>query len=80
MPVWKYRSVAQMPPTPAYTPGSREHLERWAALWARASALGRKRFRSGVFRYRSVEESWREAGAMERFDEQRDGRGDRGPS
>ena len=59
MPVWKYRSVEEMPPTPCYEPGSALHLRQWEALWARASALGRKRFRAGVFRYRSVEESQR---------------------
>jgi hypothetical protein len=50
-----------MPATPCYEPGSALHLQQWEALWARASALGRKRFRAGVFRYRSVEEGERES-------------------
>jgi hypothetical protein len=63
VPVWKYRCVDEVPPTPCYEPGSALHLQQWEALWARASALGRKRFRAGVFRYRSVEDS--ERGAIE---------------
>ena len=59
MPVQKYRSIEAMPPTPAYVPGSREHYEHWSALWARATVLAGKRFRPGVFRYRSIEESQR---------------------
>lgn len=59
MPVWKYRSIEEMPPTPRYERGSAEHLRHWEALWARASALAGKRFRSGVFRYRSIEEAQR---------------------
>lgn len=65
MPVWKYRSIADMPPPPACEPGSQEHLQRWAALWARSTQLARKRFRSGVFRYRSVAEADRAADGME---------------
>jgi hypothetical protein len=65
MPVWKYRSVADMPPPPACEPGSPDHLQRWAALWARSTQLAGKRFRSGVFRYRSVAEADRAADRME---------------
>jgi hypothetical protein len=40
-------------------------LQRWAALWARSTQLAGKRFRSGVFRYRSVAEADRAADGME---------------
>ena len=56
MPVWKYRSIEEVPPTPAYAPSSPEHLRQWRALWARSSEVAGKRFRSGVFRFRSFEE------------------------
>jgi len=65
VPVWKYRSVADMPPPPACEPGSRDHLQRWAALWARSTQLAGKRFRSGVFRYRSVADADQAAEGME---------------
>lgn len=65
VPVWKYRSVADMPPPPACEPGSQDHLQRWAALWARSTQLAGKRFRSGVFRYRSVAEADQAAEEME---------------
>ncbi len=65
MPVWKYRSVADMPAPPPCEPGTAEHLERWAALWARADTLAGKQFKRGVFRYRSIEEAQRAAAEME---------------
>jgi hypothetical protein len=67
VPVWKYRSVADMPPPPACVAGSEDHLQRWAVLWARSTQLAGKRFRSGVFRYRSVAEADQAAAAMELF-------------
>jgi hypothetical protein len=54
-----------MPPPPACEPGSEDHLQRWEALWARSTQLAGKRFRSGVFRYRSVAEADQAADGME---------------
>jgi len=59
MPVWKYRSVQEMPPPPAYAPGSEQHLRQWTALWARATRLAAPRFRRGVTRYRGIDDPQR---------------------
>ncbi|NKC14092.1 MAG: hypothetical protein GKR94_18470 [Gammaproteobacteria bacterium] len=60
MPVWKFRAIEQMPPTPSYAAGSAAHVRHWAALWARATALANKRFESGVFRYRAIDDRQRD--------------------
>ena len=59
MPIWKYRSVNEMPPPPSYESGSEAHFRRWAALWARSARMARKRFPSGVFRFHGVEDPHR---------------------
>jgi len=72
VPVHKYRSVEEMPPPPACERGSASHLRRLAALWSRATRLAPRRWKSGVYRYRSVADSWRAEG--------RGGRGSGGES
>jgi hypothetical protein len=55
VPVSKYRSVEQMPPTPRVSDD--ELVERITALWSRARRYAPLSIVPGVQRFRSVEEA-----------------------
>lgn len=57
MPVWKYRSVEEMPPVPWCESLDEECLRRIAKLWSRASAFSSMVYPRGVFKFRSIEEA-----------------------
>jgi hypothetical protein len=64
MPVWKARSLDQMP---TWTPGGHQDpLTRAVEVSDVAQALAQRAQRRGVFRFRSSEEAWRNREAWER--------------
>lgn len=64
MPIWKSRSLDQMP---TWTPGGHQDpLTRALELSGVAHALAQRSVRRGVFRFRSAEEAWRDREAWER--------------
>jgi hypothetical protein len=56
MPVRKFRSAEEMNRPLWREPGDPELYRAMRALWARAARTSRKRFRPGVYRFRSIEE------------------------
>ena len=59
MPVERFRSVQEMPPTPVNESETMaQRLKRIQRVWSRAAALAPKfARRRGVYRYRSLEEA-----------------------
>lgn len=56
MPVRKFRSSEEMNQPVWREPGDPELYRTMHALWDLASRTSRKRFRPGVYRFRSIEE------------------------
>ena len=56
MPVYKYRSIEQMPDTPWRTPGDPGLYRALAGLSEMSRRLHQRRFPAGVYRHRSIEE------------------------
>jgi hypothetical protein len=56
MPVRKFRTVEEMNRPVWRTPGSAELLEAIRNVWEFGRRTSRRRFRPGVYRYRSIEE------------------------
>ena len=55
MPIYKYRSVEDMPPVPRADP--EDLLERIRAVWNRAALLTGLGYPPGLYRFRSLEEA-----------------------
>jgi hypothetical protein len=56
MPIWKYRSVDEMPDPAWRKPGDPELYRALAALWDTSRRLRPRQFPAGVHRHRSMEE------------------------
>ena len=56
MPVQKFRSIADMPDPPRRLPGDPALYRAIATVWASSRAANPRRFRPGVYKYRSIEE------------------------
>ncbi len=57
MPVYKFRSIHEMPDAPWRTPGDPELYRALASLSNRSRRLHPRRFPAGVYKHRSIEES-----------------------
>jgi hypothetical protein len=57
MPVWKFRSIEEMPPPPALPPLDPNNLRSALSLMEVAYRLCPWRFPSGVHKFRSIEEA-----------------------
>lgn len=55
MPVFKYRSVEEMPSETWLTPGDPKLYRALRGLWRRSRMLAPRRFPSGVWKHRSME-------------------------
>ena len=56
MPVKKYRSIEDMPDVPRRQPGDPVLYRTMRQLWDFGRRTSRRRFRPGVYKYRSIEE------------------------
>jgi hypothetical protein len=56
MPVYKYRSIEDMPDTPWYEPGDPRLFEALVRLAELSQRLHPRRHRPGVMKFRSIEE------------------------
>jgi hypothetical protein len=56
MPVYKYRSIEEMPDTPWRTPGDPDLYRALASLSEMSRRLHRRRYPAGVYKHRSIED------------------------
>lgn len=64
MPVRKFRSIEEMSEPVWREPGSGELYEAIRRVWEFGRRTSRRRFRPGVYRYRSIEEMQNAAGQI----------------
>ena len=79
MPVYKFRSVAEMPDPPWRLPGDAALYRSIGIVWTSSRAANPRRFPPGVHRYRSIEQMTRtrdewEAEHIDALQRQREGR------
>jgi hypothetical protein len=56
MPVYKYRSIEEMPGVPRREPGDPALYRAIRSIWELGDRMTNRRFRPGVTKYRSIEE------------------------